>query len=165
MKTKIILFSYMLALIIFAQCSSNDKTLAVGEKVQHDDFFYSVEKVSNSNTIGDKKTNGLYYIVTFKVQNDAKKVDHEWKNDISFVTDENGIVYENNIELQKLLNSRSLFGFKESYSTKAGESETTEFIFDIPLTVKQPYLKYRGDFLMGDMFDGNQFKNSKIKLF
>ena len=141
------------------------KTLGVGDKVQHDDFFYTVEKVSTSNTIGDKKATGMFYIVTFKVQNDAKKVDHEWKNDVAYVIDENGKVYENNTEMQKILNLMTSFGFKNSYITKAGTSETTQFIFDIPLTVKQPYLKYKGDFLMGDMFDGNQFKNSRIKLF
>ncbi len=76
-----------------------------------------------------------------------------------------GKVYENNTEMQKILNSMTSFGFKDSYITKAGTSETTQFIFDIPLTVKKPYLKYRGDFLMGDMLDGNQFKNLRVKLF
>jgi hypothetical protein len=165
MKTKIYLTIMMAAILLISSCSGDEKILGIGDKVQHDDFFYSIEKVITSNTIGEKMTGGVYYIVTFKVQNDAKRVQHDWKNDAAFVTDENGKVYENNIEIQKLLDSKIPFGFKESYSTKAGTSETTQFIFDIPLTVKQPYLKFRGDFLMGDMFDGNQFKNSKIKLF
>lgn len=67
MKIKIMYYSFMFALLILTSCSSDEKTLGVGDKVQHDDFFYSVEKVSTSNAIGDKKTNGLYYIITFKV--------------------------------------------------------------------------------------------------
>lgn len=165
MKTKLILFSILTAAFIFSACSSNEKTLGVGDKVQHDDFFYSVEKVATSNTISNKVTGGMYYIVTFKVQNDAKRVDHEWNNNVAFVTDENGKIYENSNDLQKFLNSLNSFGYKDTYVTKAGTTESTTFIFDVPAGVKQPYLKFRGDFLMGDLFDGNQFKNSRIKLF
>ena len=38
-------------------------------------------------------------------------------------------------------------------------------VFDVPREVKEPYLKVRGDFLMGDLFDGNQYKRTRVKLF
>ncbi len=103
--------------------------------------------------------------MTFKTQNDAKRVEHEWKNNVAYITDEKGNVYENNNELQKLLNEHEPFGYKDTYVTKAGIVESTVMIFDVPNSVTEPYLKVRGEFLMGDMFDGNQFKNTKVKLF
>ncbi|MEO8512498.1 MAG: hypothetical protein ABI543_02955 [Ignavibacteria bacterium] len=165
MKTKIVLFSYMLALIVFAQCSSKEKSLGVGDKVQHDDFFYSIQKVLKTPDFVGKKSNGTFYVIMFKVQNDAKRVEHGWDRNVVYVTDENGKEYENNTELEKEYCRINYESYKEKYVTKAGSSDSTVIVFEIPNDVKQPYVKYRGDFLMGDMFDGNQFKNSKVKLF
>jgi hypothetical protein len=112
-----------------------------------------------------KKANGTFYVVMFKVQNDAKKVEHEWDNSVVYVVDENGKEYENNVELQKEFSRINYEQYKEKHVTAAGTSDSTVMVFDIPLNVKQPYVKFRGSFLMGDLFDGNQFKNSRIKLF
>ena len=66
---------------------------------------------------------------------------------------------------QKALNAMKPFNLKDKYITPAGVTDLTIFVFDIPKEIKQPYLKVRGEFLMGDMFDGSQFANTKIKLY
>jgi hypothetical protein len=165
MINKIILLSFILSAVILTSCSSDEKTIGLNQMLQHDDFFYSVLYVETASMIEGKKANGTFYIVKFKVQNDAKRVSHEWKNNVAYITDDKGREFENNNDLQKLLNSAQPFGYKDTYITNAGTSESTLFIFDVPNDVKEPYLRYRGEYLMGDMFDGNRFKNTKVKLF
>lgn len=162
-KTGILIMSFLAVLI--SACSSDEKTIGLKESIQHDDFRYSVESFERTKMIVETKAGGMFYIVKFRVQNDAKRVDHEWKNDIAYVIDEKGKQYENNIGLQKQIEAVTPFGYKDKYVTHAGVSETTVLVFELPADVKEPYLKVRGDFLMGDLFDGNQFKNTKVKLF
>jgi hypothetical protein len=154
----------MLTAVLYG-CSSKEQTIGLKENLQHDDFFYSVQDAETVEKIGEREAKGTFYIVSFRVRNDAKRVEHEWKNNVAYVTDENGNVYENDNELQKLLNSIQPFGYRDSYISKAGTTESTIFVFDIPDNVKETYLKYRGEYLMGDIFDGNRFKNTRVKLF
>ena len=43
--------------------------------------------------------------------------------------------------------------------------ERTALVFDVPKDVKEPFLQVRGELLMGDVFDGNQFEKTKVRLF
>lgn len=161
-KLRLIILS---VLVIFAACSSEEKTIGLKDNIRHDDFVYQVDKVEKTTMIEGKKAGGMFYIITFKCRNEAKKVEHKWDNSIAYIIDENGKEYENITELQKLLNTAQPYGYLESYNTKAGASDSTVFVFDVPIEVKQPHLKVRGDFLMGDIFDRSQFKNTKVKLY
>jgi hypothetical protein len=152
-------------ILLVSSCSNEPKTVNIGDKVQHDDFFYSVQKVMKTPDFVGKKSSGTFYVVMFKVQNDAKRVEHPWDRNVVYLVDENGKEYESNIELEKEFSRINYEQFKDKYVTAAGSSDSTVLVFDIPNTVKEPYIKFRGDFLMGDMFDGNQFKNSRVKLF
>ncbi len=163
MKTKI--FLSILASIIFISCSSDEKTIGLKQNIHHDDFEYSVQSMERAEYIGSAKANGIFYIVTFQVQNDAKRVDHKWDNKIAYLIDENGKEYENSYDQQMNLKKTKDFILKEKYATPSGETESTILVFDLPKDVKETYLKVRCDFLMGDMFDGNQFKKTKVKLF
>ena len=155
----------LLLLVLLSSCSGDEKVVELKQELQHDDYFYSVEGYYKADEIGKEKASGTFYVVTFKVTNRAKRVDHPWENSITYVVDENGKEYQNLPDKQQLLNKIISFNLKDKHVTKAGEQETTVFVFDIPNNVKQPFLKYNGDFLMGDMFDGNQFKHARIKLF
>lgn len=165
MKTKISVSVMMAALLLISACSSEPKTLNVGDKVQHDDFYYSIQKVMKTPDFVGKKSNGIFYVVMFKVQNDAKRVEHEWANNTAYAVDETGKEYETNTELMKEYSRINYEQYKEKHVTAAGISDSTVLVFDLPTNVKEPYIKFRGDLLMGDMFDGNQFKNSRVKLF
>ncbi len=165
MKSKI-LFSIILALFIFSACSS-EKTIGLKENIHHDDFEYSVQNVSKTQFIGSVKAKSFFYIVTFRVENNAKRVGHDWDNSIAYLTDENGTEYEDSYEFQKRLRFRGTYPFNllEKYRTQPGETDSTLLVFELPADAKEVYLKVRGEFLMGDLFDGSQFKKTRIKLF
>jgi hypothetical protein len=161
MKTK----SYALLIMVFlAACSNSDVSIGTNEAVQHDDFFYTVTHVEKAERIGDIKPKGQFYLVHFQVNNAAKRVNYPWDNNVAFVEDEHGNVYENSLDAQKILNKQQSFGWKQHYLTAFGSSQNTIFVFDVPASA-QPSLRYRGDFLMGDLFDGNRFSKTKVRLF
>ncbi|MEO7989404.1 MAG: hypothetical protein ABI663_07685 [Chryseolinea sp.] len=158
------------SLFLLVSCStSEEKIIDAGQPIHHDDFEYVIENFSVQKKIdGNKDTltaHGNYYVVSFKVVNNAKRVSHPWKNSIAFLIDEAGNKYENITEAQIALNSSTPFGYKDEYLTSSQSEETTVLVFDIPESVKKPYLMVRGEMLMGDFFDGNQFSNTKVKLF
>lgn len=155
----------LLLVIVFSSCSGDEKVVELKQEVQHDDYFYSIDGYYKADEIAKEKAAGTFYVVTFNVTNHAKRVNHPWDNSIVYVVDENGKEYQNLPDKQKLLNNIIPFNLKDKHITKAGETETTVFVFDIPNNVKYPFLKYNGEFLMGDMFDGNRFKHARVKLF
>ena len=156
---------YIIFVLLLLSCSDKEIIIGLKEKIHHDDFDYSVQYAEKTEFIGNVRSKGMFYIVTFRVENNAKRVDHKWDNNTAFIIDTNGNVYKNSYEMQVNLKVLRDFQLKEKYITPAGKYEETLLVFDIPNEVKEPYLKVNGDFLMGDLFDGFQFKNTKIKLY
>ena len=103
--------------------------------------------------------------MTFQVENRARAVNHRWGNDIAYLVDERGREYENDDSAQMALARGGAFERKDSYVTPAGVTERTRLVFDVPRAVREPYLKVRGFLLMGDVFDGDQFRRTRVKLF
>lgn len=163
MKLKAVIL--MFSIVFISSCSNEQKTIGLKQNIHHDDFEYSVQSVEKREWFGSVKAKGMFYLVTFRVENDAKRVEHKWDNNITYLIDENGKEYENSYDQQVNLLRTITYSLKKEYHTAAGKTESTILVFDVPTDVKEPYLKVRGDFLMGDLFDGNQFKNTKIKLF
>jgi hypothetical protein len=155
----------LLAAALISGCGAAEKTIGLGQAIHHDDFEYAVQLVVQTDHLGNKTPSGIFYLVTFRVENDAKRVDHVWTNDIAYLIDEWGHRYENDREAQQRLNDVAPFGYQDRYVTSAGEVATTQLVFDLPKAVKEPYLRVRGWTLMGDVFDGGQFRHTKVKLF
>ncbi|WP_338874977.1 hypothetical protein WBJ53_05085 [Spirosoma sp. SC4-14] len=142
-----------------------NKEISLGQPIRHDDFIYSAEQVVVYDSLGALKPEGKFWIITFRVDNEAKRVEHHWDNNTAFIVDYKGNVYENSLTAQQQLDNLHPFGWKAHYTTLAGRIDSTQLVFDLPRSVKQPYLKVRGDLLMGDVFDGRQFEHTKVKLF
>jgi hypothetical protein len=155
----------MLCCVIFSSCALNEKTIDPGENIHHDDFEYSVQHLDRTGEIGNLRTSGTFLIVTFQVENRAKRVNHRWSNDVAYIVDTAGVEYDNNTEAQKELDRIKPFGYKPEYVTPAGNTETTILVFDLPKSVSQPYLKVHGSLMMGDVFDLNEYTRTRVKLF
>jgi hypothetical protein len=159
-KTLII---YMLLLGLSVSCKEESEDLEIGlnESIYHDDFEYIVTdyEILPVNEFTNR------FRIKFKVINNAKVVEHTWNNSIAYIADSKGNIYINNKELQIKLNEREPFGWEEIYHTHPKSQESTILIFDLPKSVSKPYLKVTGKFLMGDVFDLNQYKRMKVRLF
>jgi hypothetical protein len=145
--------------------ASRDMVVAPGVRIRHDDFQYAVTQFDTTDRIGDVRARGRFVIVTFEVENRARRVAHRWSSTIAYVIDAEGRQFENDAAAQRALDRVTPFGRKDRYVTPAGAVERTKLVFDLPMGVKEPYVKVRGDFLMGDLFDANQFQRMRVRLF
>jgi hypothetical protein len=148
-----------------AACGGPAQTIGIGQNIHHDDFEYSVQRVEKLDRIGALAPGGVFYVVTFQVDNRAKRVGHEWDNALAYLVDEQGREYEDIPAAQKQLNGVEPFGYRDRYHTNAGDTERTKFVFDLPRTAASPCLRVRGETLMGDVFDASQFRRTQIKLY
>lgn len=159
----------ILCIALLMSSCSKEKVIGINERIHHDDFEYKVIQLTVTDSIGSgekqRRATGLYYLVTFEVENRAKRVNHEWDNSIAYVIDDLGRKYENLPELQEFLNTLQPFSYSPQHVTPAGASETTRLVFDLPRNVARPYLMVRGELLMGDLFDGKAFTRTKVRLF
>ena len=141
----------------------------MGQRIHHDDFEYRVTGFTVPDSIGSgatqRKTARHFYVVTFEVENRAKRVGHRWDNSIAYVVDDLGHTYENLPDLQAILNAQQPFNYSLQHVTSAGSVEDTRLVFELPRDVAHPCLMVRGELLMGDLFDGKAFTRTKIRLF
>ena len=165
MKMKLRLSIAMLCGVIISSCSAREKVIGLRQNIHHDDFQYSVQSVERVAQIGNLSARGTFYIVGFQVENRARRVSHRWDNTIAYLIDETGTLHDNDPAAQKELNGIQPFTYKGEFDTPAEATEATMLVFDLPKEVKQPYLQVRGLLLMGDVFDGSQYKKTKVKLF
>lgn len=157
--------------ISYVSCNRDkaDYIIGLNENIHHDDFEYSVTGYTSTPSLAiganPRTSMGNFYLVRFKVENRAKRIDHQWDNSIAYLVDEEGNRYENSKDSQIGLDQSLHFGWKELYNTRFGTSDSTILVFDLPLNVTRPYLMVRGGILMGDAFDGARFRKMKVKLF
>ncbi|QJW91067.1 hypothetical protein HNV11_17640 [Spirosoma taeanense] len=154
------------ATLLLSACQpADEKEIGLRELIHHDDFVYSVRQVTVQDSIGSLKPKGRFWIVTFRVDNQAVRIAHPWGNNTPYVRDPGGKVYENLPKAQQRLNQLRPFGWRSKYKTPARQSDSTRLVFDLPKTVRQPYLQVRGEVLLGDVLDRRQFKRTKVRLF
>jgi hypothetical protein len=154
-----------LGVALATACGGPPQTIGIGQTIHHDDFEYSVRSVGTRDRIGALVPAGVFHVVTFQVENRARRVGHEWDNTIAYLVDEQGREYENVAGAQRQLNELQPFGYQSRYRTNAGDTETTKFVFDLPRAEAHPVLRVRGETLMGDVLDANRFKRISVKLY
>ncbi len=156
--------------IVLVSCISEAGEIVInpGECIRHDDFDYLVTSYVVTKQVGtrqDSSAEKKFYLVNFEVINNAVRVDHKWDNAVAYLIDEQRNTYENQPSLQEVLNKLSPFNLKDKYITRPETQDTTIFVFEVPNDVKSPFLMVRGETLMADFFNGNQFRKTKVKLF
>jgi hypothetical protein len=165
---KNVVITTVLLMAIGSGCHRSENIIGLNENIHHDDFNYRVTFVEKMKSIDLDSVHmiagGIFYIVTFEVENDAMRVGHIWDNQIAYVISDKGERFENNVAAQRLLNIKEPFDWHEKYNTGHGSSERTKLVFDVPGNPAELYLKVNGETLMGDVFDLNRFKRIKIKL-
>lgn len=168
-RRRVVFLSVVLAMACLSSSCAGGKVIGIKERIHHDDFEYSVTDFTTGKSIGSltqhRNATGRYYIVTFTVENKAKRVNHAWDNSIAYMIDDQGTSHENLPKLQSFLHTIEPFNYSAHHVTPPGEIETTRFVFDLPANTTHPYLAVRGDFLMGDLFDGKAFVRTRVKLF
>jgi len=171
MKTAYNILSALAIILLINACTTrnNGNMLGINDRIHHDDFEYVVTDFSVSKKItGDHDSlsaQGNFYIVSFRVENHALGTNHRWDNSTAYVIDDEKNIYENRVEAQQLVNSVTLFGWKEEYVTRSQSTDTVILVFDLPESASHPCLMVRGETMMGGLLNGNKFRKAKIQLY
>lgn len=148
--------------------SRPERIIGLGERIHHDDFDYSVLRIGKFRSLGSSTqplaADGIFYVVTLKVENNAKRVGHVWNDSMAYVVDEKGNEYRPSPEGQKAWDAAKGKASEWLHNTPAGAAETTEIVYNLPVNIQDPCLKIWKDVLMGDMFDGIAYRKIKVKL-
>jgi hypothetical protein len=157
--------SLLAVALLWAGCGRQERTVGLGQNIHHDDFEYTVRRVEKTDRVADRVAAGVFYLVTFEVENRARAVNHQWTNRIAYLVDERGRQYEASLEDGEQAARAKKVTFRERYTTRPGETDAALLVFDVPKDVREVYLKVRGYLLMGDVFDFDQYERTRVRLF
>ncbi|MDQ6767652.1 MAG: DUF4352 domain-containing protein [Candidatus Eremiobacteraeota bacterium] len=127
--------------------------ISLGTPIRQDDFTYIVTAVGRTPQIANRsaiaKANGIFYIVTIHVDNDAKREDFKWDERIPHIVDAQGERYDKSADGQAALDA----ALKPQYTISAGQSASFQAVFDVPADIQKPLLAFDNGILMGDLLN------------
>jgi|SRR5450755_1127909 len=123
----------------------------IGNAVRQDDFTYTITRV-----VKERDAETVSYVVTIRVENDAKRVDYQWSDDTVFVTDAAGRHYH------AIVSNTSTAVDRAPIPPSA--SAEYDLTFRLPADAKNPMLRYWNGILMGDVFDGVAYSRTAVAL-
>lgn len=160
-----ILVAIALAIAGLYTFSTPQRYVALGTPIQQDDFVYVVTAVGRTPQISNKsataKANGIFYIVTIRVDNKARRVAFKWDERIPQIVNAQGTRYDKSRDGQAALDAAT----KPSYTIPAGQSATFQAVFDVPADIDKPVLAFDNGILMGDLFNLIAYRRIGVTLY
>jgi hypothetical protein len=162
-------FGVVLALVLAVAAlytfSAPRRFVALDTPIRQDDFVYTVTGVGRTPTISNPAASanakGEFYIVTIRVDNDAKRVSFVWDERIPHIIDAQGQRWDVSPQGQMALDA----ALKPRFSIPAGDSRTFEAVFDVPTTIERPSLVFDNGILMGDVFNLVAYRHIGVELY
>ena len=153
-------------LATLALLNRRDQIVGLNQEIQYDDFAFSVLGVRKSNTLsgGASATmaEGVFYVVTLKIANHAKRVDYHFKKASPILVDDTGREFQLSATGQTALESS---GVDQCLAPiPAGASCTTQVAFDLPADARIAQLRISEWPLAGDILDVIFFGKKRIDL-
>ena len=145
----------LVLLWLFGAQSKRETVVGLNQEIQFDDFAFSALGTRKAAALGgddaQKPSEGVYYLVTFKVANRAKRVDIEFNPMTTILVDGAGREYRVSAPGQAVLESIKAREGECKGAVPAGASCVTELVFDVPVDINNPHIKMTfgkiGDFL------------------
>jgi len=153
-------------LAILALLNREDQTVGLKTEIQYDDFAFSVQDVRKAGSLGtgdsQATAEGVYYVVTLKIANHAKRVDFTFKPTSAILVDEAGREFHLSKNGQRALESSQ--GNKCSRPIPAGAFCTTELAFEVPENAHASLLRISEGGSFGDALDFVFYGTKRIAL-
>jgi Domain of unknown function (DUF4352) len=158
MFTAAVIVGSCLALLgILAALNRRNQVAGLNQEIQYDDFAFSVmaARAATSLGAGESQANaeGLYYVVTMKVANHARRVDFTLDKSVAILVDDQGGEYHLSPDGQRALDSARNRKDECDDPILAGASCTTEIVFELPAGVRASHLRVSGGGPAGDILD------------
>jgi len=124
--------------------------VAVGTPIQHDDFFFTVTAIDRRR----QADGSAHYRVSVRVQNQAKVVDYQWRDNIAYVRAFDRAGY-----------GHDFFPVTHgSFTLRAGEGRTADLAFDIPPGYSSANIRFWDGVFMGDALNGAAYGKAIVPL-
>lgn len=139
--------------------------IALGAPVRQDDFVYTATAVGRTPAIANQaahaKADGMFYIVTIHVDNNAKRVSFRWDEKIPHIVDGQGHRFEFSRAGQAALDADT----HPRFSIPAGSSASYQAVFDVPADIASPVLVFDNGIMMGDIFNLSAYRRVGVMLY
>lgn len=152
-------------LAMLAALNRRTQTVGLNQEIQYDDFAFSVLGVRQATALGkgdSQAPNGVYYVVTIKVANHAKRVDYTFKKASAILVDDAGREFHLSENGQQALESTQ--SDKCSGPIPAGASCIAEVAFEVPENAHVLQLKFSEGGSIGDILDFVFYGTKRIGL-
>lgn len=149
---------------LIAVINRRDQVAGFNQEIQYDDFAFSVQAVRKTKTLGTQAAQGIYYIVTLKVANHARRVDFQFDNLSAMLADDEGRKFYLSPDGQKALAAARGGSDPCAAALPAGASCVTEIVFDLPADASNPHLRISKGEAVGDILDIIFYGKKIIKL-
>jgi uncharacterized protein DUF4352 len=153
-------------LAMVAVLNRRDQIVGVNQEIQYDDFAFSVLGVRKAIALGREasptKAKGVFYILTVKIANHAKRVSYMFKKSSPRLVDVKEREFPLSVAGQQAL--ESMIGAQCSSPIPAGASCVTEVVFDLPEGAEVSKFRISEGGLIGDILDVVFFGKKRIEL-
>lgn len=160
-------FGLVLLWLLGAQ-SKREMIVGLNQEIRFDDFAFSALGSRKAGTLGaadgQKSAEGLYYVITIKVANHAKRVDFQFDPSTAVLVDRAGKEYHVSARGQAALDSTRSQKDACAEALPAGASCITEIVFDVPADITNPHLKMSFGGKVGEFLDTIFYGKRKIAL-
>lgn len=153
-------------LAMLAVLNRKDQVVGLNQEIRYDDFAFSVQGVRKESSLGRGESQttakGIYYVVTLKIANHAKRVDFTFKKASAILVDDAGREFHLSESAQQAL--ESIQGQKCPGPIPAGGSCMTELAFELPETAGVSLLRISEGGALGDILDFVFYGTKRIAL-
>ena len=152
---------------VLAAWSRSAKVVGWNQEIQYDDFAFSVLGVRQAPTLGadddQQAARGVFYVVTLKVANHARRVNYIFKPTSPILLDASGREYVVSPQGQRALDSAGSSGGCAA-PIPPGSSCMTDVVFDVPADVSDPQVRISTGGPLGDLLDDMFYGKLRIRL-
>jgi hypothetical protein len=153
-------------LAMLAVLNRRDQIVGLNQEIQYDDFAFSVTGVRKANSLGNGSSlasaHGVYYVVTLKIANHAKRVDYNFKQASTRLVDVEEKEFRVSTGGQQAL--ETTIGKQCSSPIPAGASCVTEVVFDLPADAEVKQFRISEGGFVGDVLDMVFYGRKRIEL-
>lgn len=169
MLTATLIVGLCLALLaILAALNRRNQVVGLNQEIQYDDFAFSVvgTRTAASLATGEPQMSagGVYYVVTMRVANHARRVDYTLDKTTAILVDDRGREFHLSPDGQRALDSARKQRDECEGPIPAGASCTTEIVFELPVGAQASHLRISEGGAVGDVLDSVFYGKKIIEL-
>jgi hypothetical protein len=151
-------------LAVLALLNRKDQHAKLAQEIQYDDFAWSALAVRKAHEIETIRADGIFYIVTVKVSNHAKRVSYRFRPSEVFLLDDRGREHRIAARAQHVWTQTDKALSEGDEDTLAGSYCVRDLVFDLPADTRSAVMRVSTGGSVGDILDFVFWGDKRIAL-